>query len=296
MVLVVGSTGMLGSEICYRLAAKGIPIRAFVRQTSDPSRVERLKKYGAVLVQGDLRDPTSIASACEGSHGVICTATAMNSYQPGENDLQTVDLQGVTNLIRAAKQADVSHFIYVSLSGHLPLDFPLQSIKRSIEQRLIASGLQYTILRPSFFMETWLPQIPAIPGDKIRVYGQGDQPIRWVSLKDVALLAVLAFQKPAAWNATLEVGGPEALNPRQVIEILEKASGRLLEVKPIPVEALQRMLKLATDPLQQTIISLRLCYADGDSLDRHATGKVLPARLSTVSDYIAQMLVTGEHV
>ena len=91
MILVVGSTGMVGSEICHILASKGLPFRALVRETSDPAKVERLKGYGAELVQGDLRDPASLAAACKGVDQVICTVSAMPfSYQPGVNDMQTV--------------------------------------------------------------------------------------------------------------------------------------------------------------------------------------------------------------
>jgi uncharacterized protein YbjT (DUF2867 family) len=206
MTLVVGSTGVLGSEICHQLAVQGFPIRAMVRQDSDPGRVDRLKKYGAVLVTGDLRDLLSLDAACEDAHAVICTASALNSYQVGINDFRTVDLQGVTNLIAAAKQADVAHFIYISIYTSPRLDIPLQSIKRTVEQRLIASGMMYTILRPRFIMETWLPPIPDVQEGRVRGYRKTNQRIRWISVRDVAYLAVESLQKPAAWNATLDVG------------------------------------------------------------------------------------------
>ena len=67
MIFVVGSTGLLGGTICWLLAKKGIPISTFVRDSSDPIKVERLKGYGANIAKGDLRDPFSLNTACTGA-------------------------------------------------------------------------------------------------------------------------------------------------------------------------------------------------------------------------------------
>ena len=104
MNLVVGATGMLGSEVCRRLTAAGKPVRALVRATSDQAKVEGLKGFGVEIVQGDLRDPASLAAACRGVTAVICTASSMPfSYKPGENDIQSADTMGVIGLIDAAQ-------------------------------------------------------------------------------------------------------------------------------------------------------------------------------------------------
>ena len=64
MVLVVGATGLLGSEVCRQLAAKDKKVRGLVRTTSDQAKVDMLKNYGAEIVQGDLRDRASLEAAC----------------------------------------------------------------------------------------------------------------------------------------------------------------------------------------------------------------------------------------
>ncbi len=56
MNLVVGATGVLGGEICRQLRQAGKPVRALTRSTADPLKVEQLKRLGATLVQGDLKD------------------------------------------------------------------------------------------------------------------------------------------------------------------------------------------------------------------------------------------------
>src|SRR4051812_1521715 len=77
MNLVVGATGMVGTEICRLLTSAGQPIRAMVRNSSDPIKVELLKTLGATVMRGDLRDARSLKAACQGAKTVVTTASAM---------------------------------------------------------------------------------------------------------------------------------------------------------------------------------------------------------------------------
>ena len=71
MILVVGATGLVGSEVCHRLMRRGETVRALVRMTSSKEKVEALQSYGVELCVGDLKDPQSIAAACRGVNAVI---------------------------------------------------------------------------------------------------------------------------------------------------------------------------------------------------------------------------------
>ena len=66
MILVVGATGSLGGEVCRLLSARGKPVRALVRATSDAGKVRNLHNLGVSTVQGDLTDPASLDRACAG--------------------------------------------------------------------------------------------------------------------------------------------------------------------------------------------------------------------------------------
>lgn len=293
MNLVVGATGRLGSEICRRLAAAGKPVKALVRARADQTKVDELKSHGVEPEEGDLRDCASLEAACQGVTAVISTASSMPfSYQPGENDIQTVDLEGSTDLIAAARAADVQHFVYTSFSGNIDLDFPLRDAKRAVEQRLRDSGLTHTILRPSYYTEVWLT--PRLGLDfinaKARVSGSGENPISWISLYDVAHFAVESLHNPAARNATLALGGPEALSPLEVIGIFEEVGGRSFEVEHVPEEALEEQQKAAMDPMAQSFAGLMRCYAQGDSIDMQQTLKAFPLQLTSVRDYAERVL------
>ncbi len=91
MVLVVGSTGKLGSAIVWRLRRDGVGVRALVRPTS---KREVLEGSGAELVVGDLRDRESLRIACRGCEGVVTTASSLHSSTGF--DFERVDRAGKT--------------------------------------------------------------------------------------------------------------------------------------------------------------------------------------------------------
>ncbi len=293
MNLVVGATGFLGSDICRLLVEKGQPVRALVRTTSDPARKDVLQRLGIELVEGDLQDPASLAAACQGVTAVISTASVTISRQPGDS-IQAVDLEGQLNLIQAAKAAQVAQFIYVSYSRNIDVDCPLKTAKRTVEQALQESGLTYTILRPSSFMEVWLSPIVGFDAANasVTVYGAGEGKISWISLHDVAQFAVASLTNPAAQNAVLELGGPEALSPLKVIKIFEAASGKTFTVQHVPAEALQAQLDAATDPIQQSFAALMLAVTQGDEIDMRATLDRFPLSLISVERYTRNILTT----
>lgn len=294
MILVVGATGMVGSGICQSLSTKGLPFKALVRETSDPGKVANLKALGAQLVKGDLRDPASLKAACQEVDAVIETVSAMPfSYSPGQNDIQHVDLEGSIALMDAAKAAGVKHYIYTSFSGNLEADFPLCQAKRAAEKHLRESGMIYTILRPGCFMEVWLsPAVGFDPANsKIAVYGAGEAPLSWIALADVVAFAVESLSNPAARNAMLELGGPQALSPHAVIKIFEKLAGKTMEVAHVPAEALKAQMEAATDAMQKSFAGLMYCVTEGDPIPMEQMLKAFPLKLTTVQEYAERVMV-----
>jgi uncharacterized protein YbjT (DUF2867 family) len=289
MILVVGPTGVLGSEICSLLAKKGIPMRVLVRYTSDPHKLEMLKNYGSAIILGDLHDPASLEFACKGIQGIICTATALGSYHESVNDFQSVDFEGIERLIDTAVKLEVPRFIFLSFSSSLDLNFPLLSIKRSVEKHLSESPLVFTILRSSFFMETWFSPIAGF--DPVRaqaiIYGDGTNPTHWISCKNVAQFAVASLYNPSTFNSTVDLVGPEGLSPLQVVSIFEKTGQTKFNLKHIPLKTLQASLQDATDPFRKSWLSLLLCYARGESVEIPLCPIPFPTQLISVQDYSA---------
>ncbi len=281
MILVVGSTGILGSEICRRLTAAGQPVRGLVRSTSGPEKIERLKGMGVETVLGDLRDPASLQAACQGVDTVITTTTTTLSMQPGDS-IPVTDQQGQLDLVKAAQAAGVGRFIMVSIPMSIS-DCPLTTAKRAVEKAIMASGMAYTILQPGIFMEIWLS--PALgfdfPNAKATIYGDGHAKNSYISLGDVAQVAVESLSNPAAKNAVFELGHSETYSLLEVVRIFEKASGKSFELQFVLASALEAQRDAATDPFQVSFATMMHNMATGLRVN-HANASVV-LRFPTMS-------------
>lgn len=291
LVLVVGSTGLLGMEICRQLVKAGKKVKALVRSSSDYKKVTALKEMGVEIREGDLKDMNSIHKAVEGISAIISTASSMFSRQEGDS-IETVDRIGQANLVVAAKNSGVKQFIFISFYP-MSLEFPLQTAKRNVEELLKESRMNYTILQSSFFMEIWLS--PAVgfdfPKSKATLYGDGKNKLNWISLKDVAAVAVASLDNEAVRNSVYQLGGPEALSPLEVVRIFEKQTGNRFTIDYVPIAALQAQKAAAADSFSETFAALMLTYAEGDKIDSNETRKVYPFRLSSVADYAQSFTV-----
>lgn len=288
--LVVGATGPLGGEICRRLRERGLEVRGLVRDSSDPARIEYLVGLGVELFRGNLRDPASLDRACRGAEVVISTVTTIRSRQANDSFADT-DEQGHANLISAAVASGAKRFVFISFSGNLGGADGMTRSKRATEQRLRESGLAYTILRPSLFMEVWLgpPAGFDYAARTATVFGAGDQPVSWISAGDVAEFAVLASLSTGP-SETIELGGPEAMSRLDAIRLFEEESGAKFELRHVPIDALETQEKTAENEIARTYASLQLSCARGDCIDMSDPLGRYPVRLTSVREYARRVL------
>ena len=150
---------------------------------------------------------------------------------------EEVDHQGNLNLLRAAADAGVEHFVLLSVLDARP-DHPmsLHRAKYAAEQSLHASALSWTVLRPSSYVETWIDIVGAklASGGPALVLGRADNPINFVSVQDVAALADRALTDPALRGQTIDVPGPDNLTMEQLARHLGAS-----KVRHIPRGALR---------------------------------------------------------
>jgi len=295
MVLVVGATGLVGSEVCQKLARRGEKVIALVRESSSKEKIAALQSCGVEIRIGDLKNPDSIAAACRGVHAVISTASSTLSHQAGDS-IESVDSAGQLNLVNTAKRLNVERFLFVSFRRSPALSFPLGDAKEAVEKAI--STLNFTIIQASWFMEVWLS--PMLGFDyanaTARIYGPGTAPISWVSFRDVAEMCAVALRHPAAARATIEFGGPEALSPLDVVARFEKIGGRPFKVEHVPESVLRSQFEQATDSLQKTFAALMLRYAHGDTMNMAPVVDKFAIKLTSVDDYARRVLARAATV
>jgi uncharacterized protein YbjT (DUF2867 family) len=247
MIGVIGATGIVGGMITRQLLERGKEeVRILVRRDSPTSQLvqrglatsaESLIEAGAQSVYGDLRDRASLAAVVEGVETVITTANS--AMRGGADNPQSVDLEGNRNLIEAARDAGVEHFIFVSALGADPNHpAPFMQAKAQSEASLRESGMEYTILAPTPFMEVWpglMVGMPALQGQPVTLVGEGRHRHSFISNRDVAAFAVAAVDHPAARNQYLAIGGPEPLTWRDVVATYERVLGRPISVQFVAI-------------------------------------------------------------
>lgn len=294
MTLVVGGTGLLGMEVCRRLRSRAIPVRALVRKGSAGEAA--LRGLGVEIVQGDLRDGDSLAAACQGVSAIVSTANSVLTRGAGDT-FETVDRDGHLALIEAARVAGVGRFVFVSVSPGLPADNPFVRAKRVVEAALQTSGLAWTILQPSAFMQIHCG--PTLGWDftagKARILGSPTAPRSYVSVTDVADLAVEASVNPLAANRHLRIVGPEPLSAADAVRVVERVIGRPVRVQRMPTGVLRVLGKLLRPfaPVPSALMAMTAAAESGEVEDMAGLQREFSLRLQTFEEYVRLSLTAA---
>lgn len=292
-ILVVGVTGALGFRIGEGLVRQGHKVCGLVRASS--GKVGELQRAGIEVIQGDLRDADSLDAACRGMEVVVSTATAIISAGSG-NSLAAVDRAGYRSLIAAAAKNGVKKFIYVSVSPNLAAtSAPLVGCKREIEQAIRSSGMKWTILQPSCFMEIWLgpPLGWSLREGRAQIFGAGSAPVSWISLEDVAACGIASVMEPKSDNQDIPLGGPEALSPGAVVQIFERLSGRKFTVKKIPgfVPGIASVIMRPFNPKLASLMGLGAQSLRGDVIDLTKARQIYGPPAISIADFWQKQLL-----
>jgi uncharacterized protein YbjT (DUF2867 family) len=269
--LLAGGTGSLGRDIVPLVTAAGHAVRVLTRNA------DHAHGLTPQVAMGDLRDPAAVAAAVAGCSTVI---SAAHGFLGGRGaGPEAIDDQGNTNLIRAATDAGVQHFVLLSVLGASP-DHPmsLHRAKYAAEQQLYASGLAWTVLRPTAYLETWTGVIGAklSTGGPALVFGRGTNPINFVSTRDVAAVVNRAISDPTLRNQMIEIVGPDNLTMTQFAQLLGAT-----KIRHIPRGALRFLAKAAT-PMAPRFARQAAAALVMDTTDMSADPAALHRRLPDI--------------
>jgi NADH dehydrogenase len=244
------------------------------------AKSDELKSLGAQPIRADLRDRDSLEFALRGVRAVIAAAHAMLGRGDEASDI--VDDVGHRTLIDVAKAAGVQHFIYTSVIGASsdhPIDFWRH--KANVERHLQDSGMTYTIVRPTSFMEMHAYQLigkPVLEGKRVVLFGKGRNPRNFVAAEDVAKVILGALRIPSLRGETIDVGGPENLSGHQVIETFERISGKKAKVSHIPLTAV-RALSRAMKPMHPGVSRIMKLGVLNETADQTFDASLLRTRV-----------------
>jgi NADH dehydrogenase len=237
MILVAGGSGRLGSLLVQRLVAGGATVRVFGRTRA---RAAHLDAALVEIVEGDVRVASDAQRAVAGANVVV---SAVHGFAgPGGVSPASVDRDGNRHLVDAAARAGATVILMsvVGASAESPME--LFRMKDAAEQYLRASGTQWTIVRSTAFLETWIDLIAdtADRAGRVVVFGRGQNPINFISVHDVAALVDRVIGDQEARGHTIEIGGPENLTLTRLATAIQAAAPTVAP-RHVPRAALKAM-------------------------------------------------------
>ena len=239
-VLVVGATGHLGRKVVQALVASGKPVRALVRDGTDPGP---LQTQGVEIARGNMLDPPSLDRALDGARALVTTAIGYSARKPGDT-LASVDDQGNRNLVDAARRAKLGRFVFTSiLTCDLARDVPHFWQKKLIEDYLAASGVPFVSLRPGAFLNAhwWAKGLK-----KGRLAAMGSATQKWTQIHpdDVARCLALAVDEPRALGRHIDLGADRPVSADEIAAIFSRLLGRQITVRVVPTGIMFGMMGL----------------------------------------------------
>ena len=228
MILVTGATGLNGTALVRKLSAKGVPLRALVRNAAKAAEIAALPNVEIAIA--DMAKPETLPAALAGVDRAMLNSSA---------DPAMVEVQ--SNFIAAAAKAGVRHV--VKLSGIMPeLDSPFRFARMhgEIEKRLEASGMAFTHLRAGEFMPSYFRQVPMILAKGALFLPMENQRIASIDIGDLAEIAALVLTNPGHEGKIYPLTGPEALTMTEVAERLSAATGKTIKYINVPPEDVRK--------------------------------------------------------
>ena len=222
MITVFGATGTTGAPLVDTLLAKGASVRAV---TSAPSKLDALRAKGCEAVAADFTDPAALARACDGAEKIYLVTPAHLNMR-----------QWKANVIESAKAAGVRHIVVATGLGASPkAGLTFGKWHSETQELLKQSGLDWTFVQPTYFMQNLLWQAGNIAKDAV-YYDDLGGPVAWIDARDIADVAAEALTAPGYEGKALGLTGPEALTGEDIAALLSRVTGRTVSCAPLPAE------------------------------------------------------------
>jgi uncharacterized protein YbjT (DUF2867 family) len=222
VIFLTGATGKIGGETARQLIAKGAKLRALVR---DAGKAADLQAAGVELVVGDIGDADTIRKAL---HGVDKAFLLLpNGEQQEANEKQFTDL---------CVAAGVEHLVKMSsMEATATAETPIPRAHWAVEEYIRASGLQWTMVKPNFFMQNLLASAKSIREQGRFSLPMGDGTTGMADARDIGAVCAEVLTGNGHAGKSHEITGPEVLTFNQVAERFSEVLGRKVDYVPMPM-------------------------------------------------------------
>jgi uncharacterized protein YbjT (DUF2867 family) len=212
-VLVFGATGTQGGAVARGLLSSGVAVHAFVRDANS-SRARELADAGAQLVRGDFQDAGTV------THALTAVSAAYVVTTPFEGGPDAEERQA-RQLISSAVTAGLPWLILASVAAAGRADVPHFASKARIEQALMQTSLDWTIVAPSYFYENVMGSRESIRAGRLPLALPADTPLHQIALANLgAVVAAVLGRREEHLGVRVEIAG-DAPTPREMAEALQ---------------------------------------------------------------------------
>lgn len=259
-LLVTGASGQFGAAaIRHLIDTLGVPANRIGAATRDPSRLRELEASGVNVVEADFDRPETLRRAFAGVGPLLIVSTDALGV-PGKRLAQH------QAAVHAAAEAGVRHVVYTSLPNAETSAVSFAPDHLGTEKAIEASGIPgWTILRNNWYAENVLLSLPQALASGTWYSAAGDGQIAYLIRDDLALAAATALASDFTGQRTLTLSGTRGYTAREIAGLASAATGRKLDVVPVPVDGLVQGLLGAglPKPVAETIASFDAAAAAG---------------------------------
>lgn len=255
---ITGATGFVGRHIAARLVEDGHGLRCLVRST-DTDGSSFLKGIGAEAVEGDIHVSHSLANGAAGCDAVI-HLVGIIFEGPGAS-FEQVHVEGTRNMLVAADAAGIRRFVHMSALGTRDgAGAAYHRTKWDAEEVVRASGLDYTIFRPSIiygsggeFINMLMRQVRLMP--VLPVIGNGRYRMQPISVDDVAACFSSSLATDTAVNKVYEIGGPAALSYNEMLDTVIRIMDKRRVKAHVPVALVRPVAWLSEKAMPKPLLT-----------------------------------------
>lgn len=273
MILITGASGNVGSEVLKQAVGARLQIRAAYQS---PERAKTAPS-GVETVVMDYNRPDTIRAALRGIERVFLV---------GPPTANVAEMEG--RLVDEAKSAGVQHLVKLSALGGRQATFP--GLHRDSEEKIEASGLPYTFLRPNGFMQNFVNYNAATIRSQNAFYGtQGNGAVSHIDIRDIGAAAVRVLSGRGHEGEAYPLTGPEALTNSQIAEKLSRVTGRKISYVDLPPAEFKKGMLAAGVPewSADALLDLQRLYREGKAAQVDPTLETLIDRKATSFDQFA---------